>query len=124
SSSIPAHLAYHNFLKGRIKTFKILGALTALMGFSFLMGQVYEFTHIVKFTPQQDVYSAFFFTIVSLHAFHVIMGLVLWTITLLRTRITVPYQLSTGASYYWHFVDAVWVVVFTMLYLQLPIYHP
>ncbi|WP_409366356.1 cbb3-type cytochrome c oxidase subunit I [Metallosphaera sp. D4-4] len=124
SSSIPAHLAYHNFLKGRIKTFKILGTLTALMGFSFLMGQVYEFTHIVKFTPQQDVYSAFFFTIVSLHAFHVIMGLVLWAITLLRTRITVPYQLSTGASYYWHFVDAVWVVVFTMLYLQLPIYHP
>ncbi|ABP94501.1 MULTISPECIES: cbb3-type cytochrome c oxidase subunit I [Metallosphaera] len=124
SSSIPAHLAYHNFLKGRIKMFKILGALTTLMGFSFLMGQVYEFTHIVKFTPQQDVYSAFFFSIVSLHAFHVIMGLVLWTITLLRTRITIPYQLSTGASYYWHFVDAVWVVVFTMLYLQLPIYHP
>jgi cytochrome aa3-600 menaquinol oxidase subunit 3 len=124
SSSLPAHLAYHSFLKGKMRLFKALGALTALMGFSFLMGQVYEFTHIVKFSPQEDIFTAFFFTIVSLHAFHVIMGLVLWSITLLRTRITTPYQLSTAASYYWHFVDAVWVVVFTMLYLQLPIYHP
>ncbi|MEM3863247.1 MAG: cbb3-type cytochrome c oxidase subunit I [Metallosphaera sp.] len=124
SSSIPAHLAYHNFMRGKMRAFKYFGVLTAVMGFSFLMGQLYEFTHIVKFSPQYDVYTAFFFTIVSLHAFHVIMGLVIWAITLLRTRITIPFQLSTASSFYWHFVDAVWVIVFTMFYLQLPIYHP
>jgi len=124
SSSIPAHLAYNSLEKGNLRMYKVLGILTFLMGFTFLMGQVYEFTHIIDFTPQQDVFTAFFYTIVNLHAFHVIMGLTIWAFTLMRARKMVPYEISTAATYYWHFVDAIWVIVFTMLYLQLPIYHP
>ena len=124
SSSIPAHFSYHSLLKGKIKRFKYLGLLTFAMGFTFLMGQIYEFTHIIHFLPQDNVITSFFYTIVWLHGFHVMMGLTLWAFTLLRARKIIPYQASTAASYYWHFVDGIWVVVFTMLYLQLPIYHP
>lgn len=124
SSSIPAHFSYDSLLKGKLKRFKYLGLLAFLMGFTFLMGQIYEFTHIIRFQPQNNIVTAFFYTIVWLHGFHVIMGLTLWSFTLLRSRKIIPYQSATAASYYWHFVDGIWVVVFTMLYLQLPIYHP
>ncbi|MEM3350637.1 MAG: cbb3-type cytochrome c oxidase subunit I [Saccharolobus sp.] len=120
SSSIPAHLAYEEFKKGNMKMFKALGILTALMGFTFLMGQVYEFTHVIHFTPQQSAFTAFFFATVSLHGFHVIMGLVVWAFVLLRAFKGVnPYGGSVAATYYWHFVDAIWVVVFSTFYLHL-----
>ncbi|BAK54149.1 cbb3-type cytochrome c oxidase subunit I [Sulfurisphaera tokodaii] len=124
SSSIPSHFAYDSLLKGKLKRFKYLGLATFLMGLTFLSGQMYEFTHIIHFTPQENIITSFFFTIVWLHGFHVIMGLTLWAFTLLRARRIIPYEASTAASYYWHFVDGIWVIVFTMLYLQLPFYHP
>lgn len=120
SSSIPAHLAYEEFKKGNMKMFKALGILTAVMGFTFLMGQVYEFTHVIQFTPQQSAFTAFFFSTVSLHGFHVIMGLVVWAFVLLRAyKGVTPYGGSVAATYYWHFVDAIWVVVFSTFYLHL-----
>lgn len=119
SSSIPAHLAHHELMKGNLKAYKILGALTFVMGFTFLMGQVYEFTHLIEFTPQLNAFTTFFFSIVNLHAFHVIMGLTLWAFTLFRARKIPPYAGATATTYYWHFVDAIWVIVFTMLYLSL-----
>lgn len=120
SSSIPAHLAYEEFKKGNMKMFKALGILTAVMGFTFLMGQVYEFTHVIHFTPQQSAFTAFFFSTVSLHGFHVIMGLVVWAFVLLRAyKGVTPYGGSVAATYYWHFVDAIWVVVFSTFYLHL-----
>jgi cytochrome aa3-600 menaquinol oxidase subunit 3 len=103
-----------------MKMFKTLGILTAAMGFTFLMGQVYEFTHVIHFTPQQSAFTAFFFATVSLHGFHVIMGLVVWAFVLLRAfKGVTPYGGSVAATYYWHFVDAIWVVVFSTFYLHL-----
>ncbi|MCY0860561.1 MAG: cbb3-type cytochrome c oxidase subunit I [Sulfolobaceae archaeon] len=119
SSSVPAHFAYEMFKRGNIKMFRLLGVLTALMGFTFLMGQLYEFTHIIHFAPQQSAFTAFFFTTVSLHGFHVIMGLVVWSFVLLRSRKVLPFSGSVAATYYWHFVDAIWVVVFSVFYLHL-----
>ncbi|TRM81702.1 quinol oxidase subunit 1 [Sulfolobus sp. A20-N-F6] len=120
SSSVPAHLAYEFFKKGNMKMFKSLGILTAAMGFTFLMGQLYEFTHVIHFTPQQSAFTAFFFSTVSLHGFHVIMGLTIWAFVLLRTQKgVIPYSGSVAATYYWHFVDAIWVVVFSTFYLHL-----
>ncbi|NON63629.1 cbb3-type cytochrome c oxidase subunit I [Acidianus sp. RZ1] len=119
SSSIPAHLAYEEFKRGKMKMFRLLGGVTALMGFTFLMGQLYEFTHIIHFPPQQDAFTAFFYTTVGLHGFHVIMGLTIWAFILLRSRKVIPFGGSVAATYYWHFVDAVWVVVFSVFYLHL-----
>lgn len=119
SSSIPAHLSYEVFKRGNIKMFEILGMLTAIMGFIFLMGQLYEFTNIIHFLPQTSAFTAFFYTTVSLHGFHVIMGLVLWSFVLLRSRKVIPFEGATAATYYWHFVDAVWVIVFSTFYLHL-----
>jgi len=124
SSSIPAHFSHHFLMKGKTKLFKALAALTFIMGLTFLSGQLYEFTHIVHFAPQTNVFTAFFYSIVWLHGFHVMMGLTLWGFTLLRTTRIKPFAAATMSTYYWHFVDAIWVIVFTMLYLQLPIYHP
>ncbi|MEJ2776322.1 cbb3-type cytochrome c oxidase subunit I [Sulfolobaceae archaeon RB850M] len=124
SSSIPSHFAYDSLLRGKVNRFKYLGLLTFAMGFTFLIGQIYEFTHIIHFLPQDNIITSFFYTIVWLHGFHVIMGLTLWSFVLLRARKIIPYEGATAASYYWHFVDGIWVIVFTMLYLQLPFYHP
>ena len=92
SSSIPAYFSYDSLLKGNLRRFKYLRLLTFAMGFTFLSGQMYEFTHIIHFTPQENVLTSFFFTIVWLHRFHVIMGLTLWAFTLLRVRRIVPYE--------------------------------
>jgi cytochrome aa3-600 menaquinol oxidase subunit 3 len=120
SSSIPAHLAYEYMKKGNVKLFRILGIVTSLMGLTFLMGQVYEFTHIINFLPQTSAFAAFFYSTVNLHAFHVIMGLVVWSVVLGRAfKGVLPYGGSVAASYYWHFVDGVWVVVFSTFYLHL-----
>ncbi|AHC52288.1 quinol oxidase subunit 1/3 [Sulfolobus acidocaldarius SUSAZ] len=120
SSSIPAHIAYEYFKKGNVKMFRNLGLLTMAMGLTFLGGQIYEFTHYIHFIPQDSAASAFFFATVNLHGFHVIMGLVIWAFMMLRIRKGfTPYAGSVAATYYWHFVDAVWVVVFSTFYLHL-----
>jgi len=120
SSSIPAHLAYEAMKKGNVRLFKSLGVLTSAMGITFLLGQVYEFTHVIHFTPQANAFASFFYSTVNLHAFHVVMGLVIWAVVLGRAfRGVYPYGGAVAASYYWHFVDAVWVVVFSTFYLHL-----
>ena len=90
------------------------------MGIFFLGGQVYEFNNIIHFAAQDNVYGSFFYATVNLHAFHVIMGLLFWAVVLARSlRGYDVHAGATAATYYWHFVDAVWVVVFSTFYLML-----
>lgn len=98
-------------------------SLTALLGMVFLGFQVYEFSHFVRagLTISTNLFGSTFFTLTGFHGGHVAVG-VLWLLTLLVRS----FQGKLGpdeamnvelAGLYWHFVDVVWIVIFTVVYL-------
>lgn len=96
---------------------------TALLGIVFLGGQAYEFTSFVHegLRLSTNLFGATFFVLVGFHGAHVTVG-VIWLVALwiwaLRGGLTQANALNVEiAGLYWHFVDVVWVVIFTMVYL-------
>ena len=96
---------------------------TALLGMTFISGQIYEFTIFVHkgFTVHSSVAGASFFILTSFHGAHVTVGiLMLLSLYGMSTRGLLPQERSTAVEYvglYWHFVDIVWIVIFTLVYL-------
>jgi cytochrome c oxidase subunit 3 len=97
--------------------------MTALLGTTFLGFQAYEFTSFVHegLTIRTNLFGSSFFTLTGFHGAHVTAG-VLWLLTLLA----IDYRRGLGpkdainvdlAALYWHFVDVVWIVIFTLVYL-------
>ena len=97
--------------------------MTALLGILFLGFQAYEFTSFVHegLTIRTNLFGSSFFTLTGFHGAHVTAG-VLWLLTLLA----IDYRRGLGpkdainvdlAALYWHFVDVVWIVIFTLVYL-------
>ena len=108
---------------------KILGSsklwlwMTAILGSTFLGFQAFEFTSFVHegLTIRTNLFGSSFFTLTGFHGAHVTAG-VLWLLTLLA----IDYRRGLGpkdavnvdiAALYWHFVDVVWIVIFTLVYL-------
>jgi heme/copper-type cytochrome/quinol oxidase subunit 3 len=96
---------------------------TALFGLIFLGFQAYEFTHFVHegLTLQSNLFGSTFFVLTGFHGGHVTLG-VLWLLALLvldlRGRLAVSDSIKVEvAALYWHFVDIVWIVIFTLVYL-------
>jgi len=96
---------------------------TALLGMTFISGQVYEFTIFVHkgFTVHSSVAGASFFILTSFHGAHVTVGiLMLLSLYGMSTKGMLPQERSSAVEYiglYWHFVDIVWIVIFTVVYL-------
>ncbi len=97
--------------------------MTALLGTTFLGFQAYEFTSFVHegLTVKTNLFGSTFFTLTGFHGAHVTAG-VLWLMSLLwvdRTRGLGPKDelLVDIAALYWHFVDVVWIAIFTLIYL-------
>ena len=97
--------------------------MTAILGTTFLGFQAYEFTSFVHegLTIRTNLFGSSFFTLTGFHGAHVTAG-VLWLLTLLA----IDYRRGLGpkdainvdlAALYWHFVDVVWIVIFTLVYL-------
>jgi cytochrome c oxidase subunit III len=93
--------------------------VTFILGAAFLGLQIHEYM-TVGFTPQTTAVGAIFFSLTGLHGLHVFVGLlllVLGMIRALRGRWTFDKHVGLlGISVYWHFVDIVWVVLFTVVY--------
>ncbi|MGH7567730.1 MAG: cytochrome c oxidase subunit 3 [Gemmatimonadales bacterium] len=96
---------------------------TAFLGILFLAGQVYEFNHFVGegLTLSRNLFGATFYVLTGTHGAHVTVG-VIWLLTLfgigLRGGLTPDRALTVEiAGLYWHFVDVVWIVIFTLVYL-------
>ncbi len=97
--------------------------VTAVLGLVFLGFQAYEFTHFVHegLTIKSNVFGSSFFVLTGFHGVHVSVG-VLWLLSLwvltLRGKIGKENALNVEiAGLYWHFVDVVWIVIFTLIYL-------
>jgi cytochrome c oxidase subunit 3 len=99
--------------------------LTIVGGFAFLGCQAYEWTHIIHEGARLTTnpwgapqFGASFFVLTGFHGSHVVSGVVVLLITAIRTGLgKTPAQGVELAGLYWHFVDLVWVFIFTLFYL-------
>ena len=98
--------------------------LTFIFGAVFIAGQVYEYAHLVShgMTLQSSSYGSIFYLATGFHGIHVAGGLIAFLLFLGRSFTTRRYTHAnaTGAvvtSYYWHFVDVVWIALFATIYL-------
>jgi heme/copper-type cytochrome/quinol oxidase subunit 3 len=124
SSSLPMFLAEAGSKRGRMGWVKVGLMLTFVLGSVFLglqLGVEYPMK-LKEFTPQTDAYGSLFFTITAFHASHVLVGLLMnvWTqVKVYRGRVTQHQRLTLeNAAIYWHFVDAIWIVVLATIYLS------
>lgn len=95
--------------------------LTLVLGVVFLSLQAVEYRGL-PFTPQSNAYGSLFYTITGFHGAHVAAGLLMNVVVQLRAwlgHFTADQHLAvSNVALYWHFVDVVWLVVFTSLYLS------
>jgi heme/copper-type cytochrome/quinol oxidase subunit 3 len=106
--------------QGRLAVFLFL---TILLGVAFLTGQLFEFAELYRhgITLTSGVFGSAFFTLTGFHGLHVTAGVIWAVITLFRAlRGAFSAENSMGVEIfglYWHFVDIVWIVLFTLIYL-------
>jgi cytochrome c oxidase subunit 3/cytochrome o ubiquinol oxidase subunit 3 len=124
SSSCTIHLAERSLHVGSRAGFLGLWMLTILLGAAFLAGTGIEWHDLIvthHLTIGRNMFGTTYYTLVGFHAAHVTVGLLLLLFMfLLVARGQVRGPRSVGielVSWYWHFVDAVWIVVFTVVYL-------
>ena len=96
---------------------------TIILGATFLAGQGIEYTHLIthKVTISRDLFGSTFFTLTGFHGLHVFFGLVLLSVLLALAFFGRKQEPALAGiqsvAIYWHFVDAVWVVIFSIVYL-------
>jgi cytochrome c oxidase subunit III len=124
SSSLTIHLAASALRRGSVRNFGILWFVTIALGAAFLYGTATEWHRLIYqegLTISTNLFGTTYYSLVGLHGFHVIVGLVSLSLVMAFTLFG-----SVGSehaeridvlSLYWHFVDAVWVVVFTVVYV-------
>jgi cytochrome c oxidase subunit 3/cytochrome o ubiquinol oxidase subunit 3 len=124
SSSMTVHLAVRELVRGNMNPFARWWLLTIALGAIFLFGTFREWRHLIfhdGLTISTNLFGTTYYSLVGLHAFHVMAGLIALAIVAVlgflghvgaehRERVAV-------LSLYWHFVDAVWIVVFTVVYV-------
>jgi len=124
SSSLTIHFAGKHLERGKRGAFLTLWSLTILLGALFLYGTGQEWHRLIyehRLTISTNLFGTTYYSLVGLHAFHVVAGLVMLGIVLLFGLMGhIGREQSARVdvlSLYWHFVDAVWVVVFTVVYI-------
>lgn len=124
SSSLTVYLAVGALRKSKVGLCSLWLAATVLLGGVFLAGTALEWRQLIYkdgFTIRTNLFGTTFYSLVGLHATHVVVGLVMLALALvfaLRGRVTeANAERLDVLSLYWHFVDAVWVVVFTVVYV-------
>jgi cytochrome c oxidase subunit 3/cytochrome o ubiquinol oxidase subunit 3 len=124
SSSITIHLAVTLLRNGKVRSFALWWLLTMALGATFLMGTGLEWRRLIYnegLTIQTNLFGTTYYSLVGLHAFHVTVGLLaLLTVSIFAMLGYIRQEHAERAevlSLYWHFVDAVWVVVFTVVYI-------
>jgi cytochrome c oxidase subunit 3 len=123
-SSVTCQLGVFAAERGDVKGLRKWFVITFLMGFYFVAGQVYEYSVLVHegMTLSSTAYGSAFYLTTGFHGLHVTGGLIAFLFVLARTYATKTYshkQATTAivVSYYWHFVDVVWIALFATIYL-------
>jgi len=124
ASSLTIHVALRRLSAGKMAAFGRWWLLTIVLGGVFLFGTGREWAHLIQdegLTINTNLFGTTYYSLVGLHAFHVTMGLVA-LIAVAVFCFTSQLQRAHAErveilSMYWHFVDAVWVIVFTVVYV-------
>jgi cytochrome c oxidase subunit 3/cytochrome o ubiquinol oxidase subunit 3 len=124
SSSLTIHFADRALRHGQQATFLLFWGATITLGALFLAGTAFEWYGLIfrkGLTISRNMFGTTFYTLVGFHAAHVTVGVIVMLIVFslaVRRRVTAQNRLGVElVSWYWHFVDGVWVVVFTLVYL-------
>jgi cytochrome c oxidase subunit 3/cytochrome o ubiquinol oxidase subunit 3 len=124
ASSGTVHVADKALHRGNQSGFILWWLGTIVLGALFLCGTAYEWYGLIVhegLTISRNLFGTTYYTLVGLHALHVTGGVTIMSIVLglaLRQQVTTANRAGVGlVSWYWHFVDGVWVVVFTVVYL-------
>ena len=124
SSSLTIHLAAKSLRRGSVGSFGVWWFATIALGAAFLYGTATEWHRLIYqegLTISTNLFGTTYYSLVGLHGFHVIVGLL--ALSMVMTFLLMGKVRSEHAervevlSLYWHFVDAVWVVVFTVVYV-------
>jgi cytochrome c oxidase subunit 3 len=120
-SSGPMLYAEHSIKKGNVRGLKVGLITVILMGFTFFLYQLYEYQELT-FGIRDNAYASIFYTTISLHGSHVVGGLIMIAVVVIKAfqgKITAKRHVTVQVvAMYWHFVDVVWVFVFSSLYLS------
>lgn len=124
SSSITVHFAVSALRKGKLRSCTLQLAGTVLLGTIFLITTAQEWYHLIHdegLTIQTNLFGTTYYSLVGLHASHVVAGLIMLSLTLGFSLFGMVKEEHSEKlevlSLYWHFVDAVWVVVFLVVYV-------
>jgi cytochrome c oxidase subunit 3 len=125
SSSFTVHVAHTGILKGDMKKFNLWLGITVALGIIFLglqAAEYYEAYQIFGLTLNSGIYGSTFFMLTGFHGFHVAMGMTMLLIQLIRSVKNKHFTASDhfgfeASSWYWHFVDVVWVFLFLFVYI-------
>lgn len=123
SSSFTIVMAESAIARGKTRLFGIWWLLTIALGAIFIVGTGREWYHLIYkegLTISSSLFGTTFYSLVGLHAFHVIVGLIGLSLIMIFTALGYVEQEHAPKievfAMYWHFVDAVWVVVLTVVY--------
>jgi cytochrome c oxidase subunit III len=120
TSSLTMHWALQSIKRGNRSGLQAGLTLTFLMGLVFLLTQILEYSR-VGFTPHDNAFGTIFFSLTGLHGAHVFVGLTLLlfaTIRAFRGHFTAEAHHGVEIpGIYWHFVDVMWIVVYTTIYI-------
>jgi cytochrome c oxidase subunit III len=124
SSSLTIHLAERGLRRNSLRAFLLWWGLTIVLGVIFLLGTMLEWNDLIGtwgLTISRNLFGTTYFTLVGFHALHVTVGVIVMSIVFgLAWRRQVTEKNQTGVevvAWYWHFVDGVWAVVFTLVYI-------
>ncbi len=122
-SSLTMVLALAAIQRGDHRRFRVWLIATALFGLTFIAGQIYEFTEFYRegLSLSTSTFGSSFFVLTGIHGAHVTVGII-WLLSLfglsMQGQIEVQHSEKVEiAGLYWHFVDVVWIVIFTVVYL-------
>jgi heme/copper-type cytochrome/quinol oxidase subunit 3 len=122
-SSFSMVLAVSAIQRGDERRCRVWLSTTALLGAVFISGQIFEFTSFIRrgMTIRTNVTSGAFYVLTGFHGVHVTIGIImLLTLVNLSVRGKIPQskaEIIEIAGLYWHFVDIVWIIIFTVVYL-------
>jgi cytochrome c oxidase subunit 3 len=121
SSSFVAHNADTAIKKNNVAGLRTWFLATIAMGAIFLVGQVYEYSHL-EFGLTTNLFASTFYVLTGFHGLHVFFGLVLMLGVIWRSLKPGHYSSDhhfgvEAAEIYWHFVDVVWIILFLLLYI-------
>src|SRR3984893_4645047 len=128
-SSLTMVLALAAIQRGDHRRLRLWLTATALLGTVFIGGQVYEFTSFIHegLTIKTILFGSSFFVLTGFHGVHVTIGIImLLSLVMMSSKGKIPQskaEVIEIAGLYWHFVDIVWIVIFTVVYL-IPSPHP